>query len=40
MEALIEGAIYVVLLIALVSTIYDTPVRRFVLRKYYEWRYK
>jgi len=40
MEALIEGAIYVVLLIALVSTICDTPARRFVLRKYYEWRYK
>lgn len=40
MEALIEGAIYVVLLIALVLTIYDTPVRRFVRKKYFELRYK
>ena len=40
MEALIEGTIYTVLLIVLVQCIYDTPARRFVLRKYHEWRYK
>ena len=40
MEALIEGAIYTELLIVLVLSIYDTPARRFVLKKYYKWRYK
>lgn len=40
MEALIEGAIFTVLLIVLVQSIYDTPFKRFVLKKYYEWRYK
>jgi hypothetical protein len=40
MEALIGGTIYTVLLIGIVLSIYDNPLRRKVIKIYYELRYK